>query len=56
MLLQLLPQALKAQGRSAMAVFCDLDGIRSIDRTFLWMAMAHLKVGGRLPARDRGLA
>ena len=47
MLLQLLPHALRAQGRSAVAVFCDFrKAYDTIDRTFLWNVMARLGVGG----------
>ena len=57
MLMQMLPHALKAQGRSAVAVFCDFrKAYDTVDRTFLWKVMARLGVGGRLPARHRGAA
>ena len=37
MLMQMLPHALKAQGRSAVAVFCDFrKAYDTVDRTFLW--------------------
>ena len=47
MLMQMLPHALKAQGGSAVAVFCDFrKAYDTVDRTFLWKVMARLGVGG----------
>ena len=47
MLLQLLPHALRAQVRSAVAISCDFKkAYDTIDRTFLWNVMARLGVGG----------
>ena len=47
MLLQLLPHALRAQHRSALAVFCDFrKAYDTVDRPFLLQVMGRLGVGG----------
>ena len=47
LLLQLLPHALCAEQRSALAVFCDVrKAYDTVDRAFLWKVMGRLGVGG----------
>ena len=47
LLLQLLPHALRAEQRSALAIFCDFQkAYDTVNRAFLWRIMGQLGIGG----------